>query len=247
MPNLIPYNLFLKTISTSAIKETLEKVFFLRRIFEANFQQSSKTNMMTNTDRSLAQLAEVVKMRLEESNIIAKSDTNSSAGENQRHIVWITHSMGGLILKYLLLGDARFAKSTRAIVFLGVPHFGSPISEEFQYLSRFAPLYCQELHPTWFKYSFCTLNERFTQLCLKHNIVILSMAETVETPLPYVSKILSSYKRHIVPPPFANLEYGVFFMLPDIDHQRICYVSRPDDRISLMKQLIKLSTKKSVT
>jgi hypothetical protein len=124
IPNLTPSNFFLKTINCLAIKETLEKIFLSRGIFEANFQGIPKTNMMTNTDRSLAQLAEIVKMRLEESNIVGNTDANSGASDNERHIVWITHSMGGLILKYLLLSDARFAKSTRAIVFLGVPHFG---------------------------------------------------------------------------------------------------------------------------
>jgi pimeloyl-ACP methyl ester carboxylesterase len=44
-----------------------------------------------------------------------------------RPIVWIGHSLGGLLIKALLLQAERqgLARSTRGVVFLGTPHWGS--------------------------------------------------------------------------------------------------------------------------
>ncbi|KAL1122602.1 hypothetical protein AAG570_002932 [Ranatra chinensis] len=58
-------------------------------------------------------------------------------GVGKRPIVWITHSMGGLILKQMLIKGAHqssdvglneFYKNTKSIVFLSTPHMGSPLA-----------------------------------------------------------------------------------------------------------------------
>lgn len=65
----------------------------------------------------------------------------SRVGEN-RPVVWIGHSMGGILCKHMLLKALdnpnsivrRLAKNTKGIIFLGTPHRGSSIARWKQHM-----------------------------------------------------------------------------------------------------------------
>ena len=67
-----------------------------------------------------------------------------AAGIGQRPIVFITHSLGGLLVKQMLRHGCEFGNSawqyivdnTKGIIFLSTPHSGSDIANYVQYLSR---------------------------------------------------------------------------------------------------------------
>ncbi|CAL4122350.1 unnamed protein product, partial [Meganyctiphanes norvegica] len=56
------------------------------------------------------------------------------AGVGKRPIIWITHSMGGLIVKDILADEKSLSNdilsSTWGIVFLSVPHCGSRLASQ---------------------------------------------------------------------------------------------------------------------
>lgn len=51
-------------------------------------------------------------------------------GQGNRAVVWITHSLGGILTKQLLLADpgAALASATRGVLFFATPHRGSCLS-----------------------------------------------------------------------------------------------------------------------
>ncbi|KAG8583406.1 hypothetical protein GDO81_008394 [Engystomops pustulosus] len=57
------------------------------------------------------------------------------AGVGKRPIIWVSHSMGGLLVKKMLVNASRnkdlqdFVKNTRGIAFYSVPHHGSRLAE----------------------------------------------------------------------------------------------------------------------
>ncbi|XP_055372936.1 protein SERAC1 [Condylostylus longicornis] len=72
----------------------------------------------------------------ERSTLLLKRLARSNIGKD-RPIVWVGHSMGGILTKNILLKSLehseesfrRVAKSTKGIVFLGTPHRGSPLAK----------------------------------------------------------------------------------------------------------------------
>lgn len=112
------------------------------------------------------------------------------------------------------------------------------MASEFRILERIVAPYCKELHPKLFKDRFILLNEQFKMLCLRNGIQVLSFSETEKTPIPYLSKVIPKYIRHIVPPKYADPGYGAFALIPNVNHTRMCCLSRPDDRLTLLLHLI---------
>lgn len=68
---------------------------------------------------------------------------DAGIGSNGRPVVWVSHSMGGLIVKHIIneafeSSDAKvkqIGENSRGIVFLGVPHRGSVIAKVSQQTS----------------------------------------------------------------------------------------------------------------
>merc|ERR1711970_713377 len=149
----------------------------------------------------------------------------------KRPIVWVTHSMGGLLVKEILRlaeerreGDPILVNSS-GVIFYGTPHKGSPLANHgnnFYYIV-FPTIEVQELSESNRDY-LDGLNEHFGNLVNK-GMQSLSFAELKESrfrnsgiPLYY----------HIVPVNSANPGVGKFIPV-DTDHMHVSKPRSKDD------------------
>lgn len=143
------------------------------------------------------------------------------AGVGDRPIIWITHSMGGLLVKQMLTIASEspeyeaIARNTSGVVFYAVPHRGADLGDysarlkllllpsvEVQELAKDSP-HLLEVH------------DKFEKLVKKFSIPCLSFGESVKTVLGFrMSKVL-------VPMESADPGFGDFFMMK-ASHLEIC-------------------------
>ncbi|CAB4057163.1 SERAC1 [Lepeophtheirus salmonis] len=72
----------------------------------------------------------------ERSNDILKKLKECGVGQNGKRVIFVGHSMGGIIIKKMILNasasadeeDLNFVKNTRGIIFYGTPHQGSDVA-----------------------------------------------------------------------------------------------------------------------
>ncbi|RLN53519.1 hypothetical protein BBJ29_003500 [Phytophthora kernoviae] len=150
--------------------------------------------------------------------------------EPARPVVFITHSMGGLLTKKMLLLEHEqrrcpkmptLADNTAGVVFLAVPHFGSDLakgvrSESVRKLIQTHPA-IQDIgaDPNG---RLKTLNDSFKEL----RVDCLSVAEELAAP---VALGLSAV---VVKPDSADPGIGRFYVLADSDHMTICKAKSRD-------------------
>uniref|UniRef100_A0A667WR10 Protein SERAC1 n=1 Tax=Myripristis murdjan TaxID=586833 RepID=A0A667WR10_9TELE len=129
-----------------------------------------------------------------------------SAGVGERPVVWVAHSMGGLLVKKMLLDASEdpdmheLMKNTKGIVFYSVPHNGTSMAEysvNVRYL-LFPSIEVRELCKD--SPALHDLNENFLNIAKDREIKVLSFAETLPTNIGPMIKIL------VVPTQSANLE-----------------------------------------
>lgn len=151
-----------------------------------------------------------------------------------RPVVWICHSMGGLIVKQMLVDSADLLAHTKAIVFVSTPHLGSNAAKMTAKFS-FATKPSTEIYEltTNNKY-LIELNEKFLatmktqQLANKPNIV--SMLE--KQPIHLGFKL---YWSEAVAESSANLGLGEFVWVDNRNHINIC---KPENRDSIVYKKI---------
>lgn len=149
------------------------------------------------------------------------------AGVGQRPVVWVAHSMGGLLVKKMLLDAAEdpdlkdLLKNTKGILFYSVPHYGTFMAEysvSVRYL-LFPSIEVRELckdSPT-----LRHLNEHFLDMAKENEIQVLSFAETLPTNIGPMINIL------VVPRQSADLGIGELIEV-DVDHLNICKPEKKD-------------------
>ncbi|KAM3726469.1 Protein SERAC1 [Dirofilaria immitis] len=143
-----------------------------------------------------------------------------TAGVGDRPILFICHSMGGLLVKRLLLDDPDIRRSTMGILFMATPHRGSPYA-------MYAPLGVRPSDDVKLLHQQSAINRQLHQDFLKiiDTVPVLSsVAETEEAPL------IMRQKGVLVPPESAYLERGAFYHINDV-HHNICKPSNRQDRI----------------
>ena len=158
-------------------------------------------------------------------------------GENP--IIWVCHSMGGLIVKKLLLSlennvlDQGILKSTKGIMFYSVPHLGSPIAthcKKARYI-LFPSIEVNELSENSAKLK--STHFRFSQLIKSYSIDCTDLGEVHSLPLPYIK-----INAVVVPRQSCDVGYGRFMLL-DANHQDICKPhSKNDPRYLEVNSLI---------
>lgn len=165
-----------------------------------------------------------------------KKLARSNVGQD-RPVVWVGHSMGGLLIKSIMVQAAqsedpairRIAENSHAVMFLGTPHRGSAIAKLKQHTSALV----------WPSVEVRELEENSTQLLhlnktflkaiasLKKKPEIVSICEGIPTEL-------TSFKvpLHIVPESSARIDEGDFYITKE-DHLSL---SKPMCRQSFLYQ-----------
>lgn len=175
------------------------------------------------------------------------------AGVGQRPIVFVAHSMGGLVVKDMLvrsaetgaregsegMGIASLAQNTRGIVFYSVPHYGSWIADWAgggpTRVFRPAPA-VQDLKTT--SPYLESINEWLWNKCKQKQIAVLSLSEGKATPLLEIwPQAGVTVKAGVVPMESAFPGYGRFVVLHAKDHMNICKPLDCDD--ASYKELLK--------
>lgn len=153
------------------------------------------------------------------------------AGVGSRPIIWVGHSMGGLLIKQMLElaeGDTRYSTiqtSTCGLLFYGVPHHGlswAALSSQAHYL-LYPSVEVQELSRDSKKLQ--RLHSHFQNFVRRKNIPCLSFGETLKTK---ISKTLP--KILLVSTQSSDPGVGEFQTMP-LNHINIC---KPSSRESVL-------------
>ncbi|XP_055535747.1 protein SERAC1 isoform X2 [Wyeomyia smithii] len=165
-----------------------------------------------------------------------KKLAHSNIGQD-RPVVWVGHSMGGLLIKSIIVqaassGDPavrQIAHNSRAIMFLGTPHRGSAVAKLKQHTSALVwpSVEVRELEEN--SKQLLHLNKTFLKtICsFRRKPEIVSVCEGRPT-------VLTSFKLafHIVPEQSARIDEGDFYLTGD-DHLNL---SKPVCRQSFLYQ-----------
>ncbi|XP_075002152.1 protein SERAC1 isoform X6 [Calonectris borealis] len=167
-------------------------------------------------------------------------DKLRAAGIGDRPLVWVSHSMGGLLVKKMLVDASKnpemdkIVNNTRGIIFYSVPHHGSQLAEysiNARYL-LFPSVEVKELSKD--SPALKELNDDFLSFAKDKKFSVLSFAETLPT------HIGSMIKLHVVPlesaifssslPPRPGLpDLGIGDLIPvDVNHLNICKPKKKD-------------------
>ncbi|KAL7303931.1 hypothetical protein TKK_0004049 [Trichogramma kaykai] len=166
------------------------------------------------------------------------------AGVGQRSIIWACHSMGGLLVKKMLVeewknGDkSNLVRNTKGIVFYSTPHQGSHVASLNQTTQMLVwpSVEVQELREQ--SPQLLELQNDFLNMLKEHEIEIISFGETKPTrvtalKVPFI----------FVNPASADPGVGEFFEIPQ-DHLSIC---KPANRQSFLYQKVLSMIKRHVT
>ncbi|KAM4633080.1 protein SERAC1 [Polymixia lowei] len=149
------------------------------------------------------------------------------AGVGERPVIWVAHSMGGLLVKKMLLDASEdpdmhgLMKNTKGIMFYSVPHHGTFMAEysvNVRYL-LFPSIEVRELCKD--SPALRGLNENFLSMAKEREIKVLSFAETLPTTIGPMIKIL------VVPTQSADLGIGDLIEV-NVDHLNICKPEKKD-------------------
>uniref|UniRef100_A0A673H1H6 Protein SERAC1 n=1 Tax=Sinocyclocheilus rhinocerous TaxID=307959 RepID=A0A673H1H6_9TELE len=149
------------------------------------------------------------------------------AGVGERPVVWVAHSMGGLLVKKMLLDASKdpdlspLIKNTKGILFYSVPHHGT-------FMAGYSVNVRYFLFPSIEVKELCRdspalrdLNENFLNITKEQEFKVLSFAETLPTSIGPMLKIL------VVPSQSADLGIGDLIQV-DVDHLNICKPEKKD-------------------
>lgn len=154
-----------------------------------------------------------------------------------RPIVWVGHSMGGLLIKEIIVQAScdgnedvkKLASNTRGILFLGTPHKGSSVAKLKQHI-QFLLSPTIEVKELEENASFLlSLHEKFLAYLhdMEDKVNIVSVVEGSPT-------MLTSFKFpiRIVTQESAKLQFGDFYVL-NVDHLGL---SKPNTQQSFLYQ-----------
>ncbi|MEM9276161.1 MAG: alpha/beta fold hydrolase [Cyanobacteria bacterium P01_F01_bin.143] len=156
-----------------------------------------------------------------------------------RHpLIFITHSMGGILVKQMLrnaqdYGDSyrkRLVDQTRGIVFIATPHSGSDLVSFFKFLKSIVSINVQELeasHPRLLE-----LNRAYRSHEILSQIPVQVFRETKPTTIANISKIIV-VDAATADPGIAQVEP---IPIPDADHISI---SKPESKKTTVYKSVK--------
>lgn len=154
-----------------------------------------------------------------------------ASGVGKRPVIFVGHSMGGLIVKKMLTTaqqspldeDREFAENTKGVVFYGTPHNGSQIAKlnSASKFLFFPTVEVQDLEAD--SPRLAELHQSFLDFARTSTINIVSFGETIST--PYLGIDLT-----FVPPESSNPGVGKHYSVP-ANHMNVC---KPSGRDSML-------------
>ncbi|XP_043278487.1 protein SERAC1 isoform X2 [Venturia canescens] len=153
------------------------------------------------------------------------------SGVGKRPVVWVCHSMGGLLVKKMLVkewknGDKNgLCKNTKAIIFYSTPHRGSHVAalKHTTQMVVWPSVEVQELRQE--SPALMELHEDFLNMLKSYAIDIVSFSETKSTLVTALK-----FPFQFVTPYSADPGVGEFFEIPQ-NHLTIC---KPANRQSFL-------------
>ena len=195
------------------------------------------------TGNSLVDRAEQFIHKLDAACIPAAAARSSPSTPN---VVWITHSMGGLLAKQMLYSSPTLLSSTLGLVFLATPHAGAWLPKNSTTRALFGYIATPSVELDQLEENsphLLTLNQYISQHVTtplhdggeqqqrqQQRLRVLSMGEGQPTPLP-PNRPSSPFSLLLVPSKSSNPGYGEWLQLDDENHLNIC---KPHDKNSLM-------------
>ncbi|XP_012256701.2 protein SERAC1 [Athalia rosae] len=168
----------------------------------------------------------------------------ATAGIGKRGVIWVCHSMGGLLVKKILVrewknGDKNnICKSTKGIVFYSTPHRGSRVAALKQTVQMFVwpSVEVQELREG--SSQLLELHDDFLRMLKDYPMDIVSFSETKSTRVTALK-----FPLQFVNPASSDPGVGEFFEIP-LDHLSIC---KPADRRSFLYQKLVSTIKRHLS
>ncbi|XP_046486906.1 protein SERAC1 isoform X1 [Neodiprion pinetum] len=159
----------------------------------------------------------------------------ATAGVGRRPVIWVCHSMGGLLVKKILVQEWKnndrnhICKNTRGIIFYSTPHRGSHVAALKQTTQMFVwpSVEVQELREG--SKQLLELHNDFLKMLDEYPIDIISFSETkstLVTPLKFPLQFVN--------PTSSDPGVGEFYEIPQ-DHLSIC---KPANRRSFLYQKV---------
>ncbi|XP_033119502.1 protein SERAC1-like [Anneissia japonica] len=189
--------------------------------YETQVSEWTSTCPYGQEKRSLAARSQELLKKLEE------------AGIGQRPVIWVTHSMGGLLVKQMLItawqskSQRTVASETAGVVFYSTPHQGSAIaaySQQASYL-LYPSVEVAELRQN--SPSLRQLHGQFRAFVQTFGLPVLSFGEMQPTEVALL-------KLFVVPMSSAHPGFGDFHML-NTNHFGVC---KPTSRSSPVYQVL---------
>ncbi|XP_033221806.1 protein SERAC1 isoform X2 [Belonocnema kinseyi] len=157
------------------------------------------------------------------------------AGVGKRPVMWVCHSMGGLLAKKMLVdewknGDKHnICKNTRGIIFYSTPHRGSRIAALNQTTEMliWPSVEVKELREQ--SPELLNLHDNFLKMLDRFPMDVVSFSETKSTLVTALK-----FRLQFVNPESADPGVGEFFEIPQ-DHLSIC---KPANRQSFLYQKV---------
>ncbi|CAK5159784.1 unnamed protein product [Aphanomyces euteiches] len=162
-----------------------------------------------------------------------------------RPVVFVAHSMGGIVVKKMLHDDAMsseaatLAVNTKGLVFYGVPHKGSPVAAAiFPVAAAVQRQGIHLQHPVTADLHGTPRLDELNAWCAKFAkdkaVRVVSIGESTPVKLPLVG-----VEALVVPAASSNPGFGEYVQLPATDHIQVCKpASIADARYTMARDVV---------
>ncbi|KJP90235.1 hypothetical protein AK88_00083 [Plasmodium fragile] len=163
------------------------------------------------------------RMNIEELSIFLLKKLKGINIGRHNDIIFVAHSMGGLLTQYVLLKNDDIFSKTKYVFFYASPHFGSPLSSTAFLFKTFLSPYVYELND--YDSTLSNLQYSFRERIKNSTVKVYSFSESEKTPLPFIG-----VHTMIVPSVSSYLNYSkMFTIIKDCNHLEISKLNSEDD------------------
>ncbi|ANQ08271.1 Uncharacterized protein PCOAH_00026850 [Plasmodium coatneyi] len=163
------------------------------------------------------------RMNMEELSIFLLKKLKGINIGRHNDIIFVAHSMGGLLTQYVLIKSDDILSKTKYVFFYASPHFGSPLSSTAFLFKTFLSPYVYQLND--YDSNLSNLQYSFRERIKDSTVKVYSFSESEKTPLPFIG-----VHTMIVPSVSSYLNYAkMFTIIKDCNHLEISKLNSEDD------------------